>query len=121
MGTNLNTPIETISSDDLNMLGAPMLVIEPSRGWISLQLIDLWIYRELLYFLVWRDIKVRYKQTLIGASWAIVQPLMTMLVFSLFFGNLAKIPSDGIPYPIFSYTALVPWGFFAAGLQESSN
>ncbi|MFQ5922849.1 MAG: ABC transporter permease [Anaerolineales bacterium] len=95
--------------------------IEPSRGWVSLKLRELWEYRELLYFLVWRDIKVRYKQTVLGAAWAILQPLFTMVVFSLFFGKLAKIPSDGIPYPIFSYAALVPWTFFAGGLSQSSN
>jgi lipopolysaccharide transport system permease protein len=81
----------------------------------------LWEYRELLYFLTWRDIKVRYKQTVLGAAWAIIQPFFTMIVFSLFFGQLAKIPSDGIPYPIFSYAALVPWTFFAHGLHQSSN
>ncbi|MCC7450195.1 MAG: ABC transporter permease [Anaerolineae bacterium] len=97
------------------------LLIEPSRGWIKLNLRELWQYRELLYFLVWRDTKVRYKQTVIGAAWAIIQPFMTMVVFSLFFGGLAKIPSDGIPYPIFSYAALVPWTFFANGLTNSSN
>ena len=95
--------------------------IEPSKGWVSLKLVELWQYRELLYFLIWRDIKVRYKQTVLGAAWAIIQPFFTMVVFSLFFGNLAKIPSDGIPYPIFSYAALVPWTFFAYGLQQSSN
>jgi lipopolysaccharide transport system permease protein len=81
----------------------------------------LWEYRELLYFLVWRDVKVRYKQTVLGAAWAIIQPFFTMVVFSLFFGRLAKMPSDGIPYPIFSYAALVPWTFFASGLSQSSN
>jgi lipopolysaccharide transport system permease protein len=95
--------------------------IRPSRGWISLKLQEVWKYRELLYFLIWRDIKVRYKQTIIGAAWAIIQPFFTMVVFSLFFGRLAKIPSDGIPYPIFSYTALVPWMFFANGLSQSSD
>lgn len=95
--------------------------IEPSRGWVSLKLHELWEYRELVYFLTWRDIKVRYKQTVLGAAWAIIQPFFTMIVFSLFFGKLAKIPSDGIPYPIFSYAALVPWTFFAHGLSQSSN
>jgi lipopolysaccharide transport system permease protein len=98
-----------------------MTVIRPSRGWISLNLRDLWAYRELLYFLTWRDIKVRYKQTVLGAAWAIIQPFFTMVVFSLFFGKLAKVPSDDIPYPIFSYTALVPWTFFANGLSNSST
>ena len=95
--------------------------LEPTTGLVSLKLKDLWIYRELLYFLTWRDIKVRYKQTVLGAAWAIIQPFFTMVVFSLFFGRLAKVPSDGIPYPIFSYAALVPWTFFANGLSGSSN
>lgn len=95
--------------------------ITPSRGWVSLKLHELWEYRELLYFLTWRDIKVRYKQTVLGAAWAIIQPFFTMVVFSLFFGRLAQIPSDGIPYPIFSYAALVPWTFFANGMAQSSN
>ena len=100
---------------------AQVILIEPSRGWVALRLRELWAYRELLYFLTWRDIKVRYKQTLLGAAWAIIQPVTSMIVFSLFFGNLAKIPSDGIPYPIFSYTALLPWTYFAGGLAKSSN
>lgn len=99
----------------------PVLRIEPSKGWVSLKLGELWEYRELLYFLTWRDIKVRYKQTVLGAAWAIIQPFMTMIVFTLFFGRLAGIPSDGVPYPIFSYAALVPWTFFASGLGHSSN
>ncbi len=97
------------------------LRIEPSKGWVTLNLRELWEYRELLYFLTWRDIKVRYKQTVLGAAWAIIQPFFTMVVFSLFFGRLAQIPSDGVPYPIFSYTAMVPWTFFANGLSQSSN
>ena len=96
-------------------------VIRSSHGWVSLQLRELFEYRELLYFLTWRDIKVRYKQTALGVLWAILQPLLTMIVFSLFFGRLAKIPSDGIPYPIFAFAALVPWTFFAAGLGQSSS
>jgi lipopolysaccharide transport system permease protein len=99
----------------------PVIRIEPSKGWVSLKLNELWEYRELLYFLTWRDIKVRYKQTVLGAAWAIIQPFFTMVVFSVFFGRLAKMPSDGIPYPIFSYAALVPWTFFAQGLNQSSN
>lgn len=99
----------------------PVSVIEPSSGWAALQLRELWAYRELLYFLSWRDIKVRYKQTVLGAAWAIIQPFFTMVVFSLFFGKLGKIPSDGIPYPIFSYTALLPWTLFANGLNQASN
>ncbi len=86
----------------------PTIVIRPSKGWISLRLHDLWDYRELLYFLVWRDIKVRYKQTVLGAAWAIIQPFFSMVVFSIFFGKLAKMPSDGIPYPIFAYAGNTP-------------
>jgi lipopolysaccharide transport system permease protein len=96
-------------------------VIKPPKGWAPLKLAELWAYRELLLFLTWRDIKVRYKQTVLGASWAILQPFCTMVVFSLFFGRLAGIPSDGVPYPIFAYAALVPWIFFANGLYQSSN
>jgi lipopolysaccharide transport system permease protein len=95
--------------------------IAPTTGWVALRLGEVWEYRELLYFLIWRDIKVRYKQTLLGAVWAIIQPVLTMLLFSLFFGRLARIPSDGVPYPIFCYAALVPWSFFANGLAQSSN
>jgi lipopolysaccharide transport system permease protein len=99
----------------------PYIHIAPTKGWVSLKLTELWEYRELLYFLVWRDIKVRYKQSVLGGTWAIIQPFFTMVVFSLFFGKLAKMPSDGIPYPIFSYAALVPWSFFANGLNQASN
>jgi lipopolysaccharide transport system permease protein len=100
----------------------PLVVIEPSRGWIALRLHELWQYRELIYFLIWRDIKVRYKQTALGAAWAIIQPFFTMIIFSIFFGNLAGIkPDSGVPYPVFSYAALVPWTFFANGLSQASN
>lgn len=99
----------------------PVLLIRPTKGWAALRLHELWEYRELFYFLVWRDIKVRYKQTALGATWAIIQPFFTMVVFSLFFGHLAKMPSDSIPYPLFSFAALVPWTFFANGLSQSSN
>ena len=95
----------------------PRIIIEPSQGWVALKLHELWEYRELLYFLTWRDIKVRYKQTVLGAAWAIIQPFFTMVVFSLFFGKLAKMPSDDIPYPIFSYATLAPWTFFAQGMR----
>jgi lipopolysaccharide transport system permease protein len=95
--------------------------IASSKGWVALQLKELWAYRELLYFMIWRDVKVRYKQTALGAAWAIIQPVFTMIVFSLFFGRLGKIPSDGIPYPIFCYAALVPWTFFSQGLSQASN
>src|SRR5258707_1188011 len=99
----------------------PVVRIDARRGWLALDLAELWAYRELLYFFVWRDIKVRYKQTIIGAAWAILQPVLTMLVFSLFFGKLAKIPSQGLPYPIFYYCALLPWMYFATAMQSSTN
>lgn len=97
------------------------VVIEPPSGWQPLSLQDLWTYRELLYFLTWRDIKVRYKQTLLGAAWAILQPLLTMVIFSFIFGELAHLPSEGVPYPIFTYTALLPWQLFVFALNSSSN
>lgn len=99
----------------------PLITIKPQRGWVSLDLGDLWRYRELLLLLTWRDIKVRYAQTVLGATWAILQPLLTMLIFSVIFGQLAKLPSDGIPYPIFTYVALLPWQLFAFSLTNSSN
>ena len=109
-------------------MGTPMeartaarLIIEPPRGWEGLGLRELWRYRGLLYFLTWRDVKVRYKQTLLGAAWAVLQPVLTMLIFSIIFGQLAKLPSEGIPYPIFTYTALLPWQLFAFALVNSSN
>jgi len=111
----------TKSNTALAEVERPITRIQPSHGWVSLKLGELWRYRELLYFLTLRDIKVRYKQTVIGAAWAIIQPFMTMIVFTLFFGGLAAIPSDGLPYPIFSYAALVPWTFFANGLTLSAN
>jgi len=96
-------------------------IIRPEQAWWDINLKEIWQYRELLYFFVWRDIKVRYKQTVIGAAWAILQPLMTMVVFSLFFGKLAKMPSQGLPYPIFYYSALLPWMYFANALQNATN
>jgi lipopolysaccharide transport system permease protein len=96
-------------------------VIRPSRGWVPINFRELWLYRELLFFLTWRDLKVRYKQTALGALWAIVQPVFTMAVFSLFFGRLAKVPSDGIPYPLFALSGLIPWQLFAYALTQSSN
>ena len=95
--------------------------LQPSQGWNGRTLSDIWTYRELLYFFIWRDIKVRYKQTLLGAGWAIIQPLMTMVVFTIFFGHLAKVPSDGLPYPVFSLMALVPWTYFASALAGCST
>jgi len=99
----------------------PVTVIKASRGWIALDLKALWDYRELLYFLIWRDVKVKYKQTVIGVGWAILQPLVTMVVFTLVFKNIGNVPSDNIPYPIFAYTALLPWTLFSAGLNRSTT
>ncbi len=95
--------------------------IRPSTGLAALNLRDLWTYRELIFFMIWRDIKVRYKQTLLGAAWAIIQPVLTMLVFNFIFGTVAKVPTEGIPYPIFSYTALLPWGLFTTALNNASR
>ncbi len=97
------------------------MVLEPDKSWLALNLGDLWRYRELLFFLTWRDIKVRYKQTLLGAAWAVLQPVLTMLIFSVIFGQLAKLPSDGTPYPIFTYTALLPWQLFSFAITNASN
>jgi lipopolysaccharide transport system permease protein len=99
----------------------PLVVIEPSRFWVALDLRGIWAYRELLYFLTWRDVKVRYKQTLLGAAWAIIQPLFTMIIFSLLFGRLAGIKSDDMPYPIFAYAGLLPWTFFSNAVTASGN
>ena len=102
-------------------LPVPVIRIAPSSRWWVIPFTELWDFRELIYFFVWRDIKIRYKQTTIGAAWAVLQPLLMMLVFSLFFGKLANIGSDGLPYPIFYYSALLPWMYFAAALQNSTN
>lgn len=99
----------------------PTFVIRPAKGRVPLNVCELWEYRELLYFLIWRDIRVRYKQTVLGAAWAIIQPFFTMVVFSIFFGGLAKVPSGGVPYPVFAYSALVPWMYFANAITQASN
>ena len=104
-----------------NVNSIPTITIRPRRGWVPIDFHALWAYHELLYFLTWREIKVRYKQTILGFAWAIIQPFFMMVVFTLFFGNLAKIPSEGIPYPLFSYAALLPWTLFAEGISRSSN
>ena len=98
-----------------------VIVIEPSKHWVPIRLAELWSYRELLYFLTWRDVKVRYKQTLLGAAWAILQPLLTMLIFTLLFGRLAGMPSGGVPYPAFAYGGLLIWTFFANSVTNSGN
>jgi len=97
------------------------LLLRPTRGWSALNLRDLWVYRELIYFLTWRDLKVRYKQTVLGAAWAIIQPFLSMVVFSLFFGQLLGVRSEGVPYPVFSYTALLPWGLFSKALSDAGR
>lgn len=102
-------------------ISTPVTIIRPSRGWVPLKLSELWATRELLYFLIWRDLKVRYKQTILGVAWAVIQPLFTMVVFSIFFGRLAKVPSDGLPYPVFAYCALLPWQLFSRALTDAGN
>jgi lipopolysaccharide transport system permease protein len=109
------------TADATALAHPPVLRIEPPSRWWVIPVGELWAYRELLYFFVWRDIKIRYKQTAIGAAWAVLQPLLNALVFSLFFGKLARIPSDGLPYLIFYYSALLPWMYFAAALQNATN
>jgi lipopolysaccharide transport system permease protein len=101
--------------------GGPVTLIRPQKGWIAVNLKEVWAYRELLYFLTWRDIKVRYKQTVIGFAWAVLQPILMTTIFTLFFGILAAIPSQGVPYALYIYTALVPWGFFANGVTRASG
>ncbi len=107
--------------DDIAAETVPVTVISPSRGWASLQLRALWEYRELLYFLTWRDIKVRYRQAVLGAAWAILQPFTAMIVFTVVFGHLARLSSEGIPYPVFTYCALLPWNYFAGAFGRSST
>jgi lipopolysaccharide transport system permease protein len=112
---------EDVADQNMEALVAPIHYVKATKGWASLNLLEIWEYRELLYFLIWRDIKVRYKQTILGGLWAIIQPVSTMLVFTLFFGTLANMPSDEIPYPLFSFSALVPWTYFANSLGQASN
>src|SRR5262249_61675478 len=100
---------------------SPVLRIEPPRSLFELRLREVWAYRELLYFFVWRDVKIRYKQTAIGVLWVILQPVLNMLVFTLFFGRLAKLPSDGLPYPVFYFAALIPWIYFSSSLQSTTS
>jgi lipopolysaccharide transport system permease protein len=112
----MNIRRNNLTSEELSVIE-----IHPLHGYGQVDLHELWVYRELLYFFIWRDIKIRYKQTVLGAAWAIVQPFFMMVVFTLFFGKLAEIPSEGVPYPLFSYAALLPWTFFADGLTRSTN
>ena len=115
------TAIKIETPDPQSAARVPHVAIRPSGKWVALDLASLWPYRELLYFLMWRDVKVRYKQTLLGASWAIIQPLFAMAIFTLFFGKLAGVPSDGVPYPIFAYAGLLPWIFFSNAVTNSGN
>jgi lipopolysaccharide transport system permease protein len=115
------TSTVTATTDQSPTSSLPVTIIEPSRGWARLNLRDLWEYRELLYFLTWRDIKVRYKQTAIGIAWAILQPLITMIILMVIFGHFAQIPSDGLPYAIFAFAALLPWTYFAGALNRVVN
>jgi lipopolysaccharide transport system permease protein len=111
----------SVMSSELGQKDLPLTVIKPSSGWAGVNFKELWRYRELIYFLIWRDIKVRYKQTLLGAAWAILQPFISMVVFTLFFGRLAGIPTDDIPAPIFYYAGLLPWQFFQSGIGKAGN
>jgi lipopolysaccharide transport system permease protein len=115
---NLRAVIEGVGAE---LPAKPVLTIESARRWVGLDLRDLWAHRDLFYFLVWRDVKVRYKQTALGVAWAVLQPLLTMVVFTIIFGRLAKFPSDGEPYPIFVFAGLLPWNFFNQALTTSSN
>lgn len=105
----------------VNLPEKPLVTIKPQRSWVALDLRGLWAYRELLYFLTWRDVKVRYQQTALGVAWVVLQPLLAMLVFTLFFGSLLGVRSDGIPYPIFAYSGLLPWTFFSRAVISSGN
>ncbi len=116
-----NRKSNAYSSQALPCQNESVRTIEPLRGWIAIDWGELWDFRELLFFLTWRDLKIRYKQTVLGSAWAILQPFMTMIVFSIFFGRLAKIPSDGIPYPVFVYAGLLPWTFFANSVSHAGQ
>jgi homopolymeric O-antigen transport system permease protein len=125
----IDQSVQAVKADAPHLSGAlaynlpdkPVVTIESHKSWVPLNLRDLWAYRELLYFLMWRDIKVRYKQTVLGAAWAVLQPLTTMIIFTYFFGKLARVPTDGVPYPVFCYTALLLWTFFSNGVTNAAN
>ena len=119
--SNAENQTATVHTPQSGLPEEPLVTIQPTKDWSALELRDLWAFRELLYFLTWRDVKVRYKQTTLGVAWAIIQPLLTMLIFTLFFGRLAGVPSDNIPYPIFAYAGLLPWTFFANAISNSGN
>jgi homopolymeric O-antigen transport system permease protein len=119
--SNRDVQTEKRSTSSSTLPDQPLVVIEPNKGWGLAELKDLWAFRELLYFLTWRDVKVRYRQTGLGVAWAIIQPLFTMLIFTLFFGRLAGVPSDNVPYPLFAYAGLLAWTFFANAITNSGN
>ncbi|HUO84916.1 MAG TPA: ABC transporter permease [Thermoanaerobaculia bacterium] len=119
--TTASGPADDSPAAGIRLPDRPLLVIEPSHRWIPLNIQQIWAYRGLLYFLAWRDLKVRYKQTILGGAWAVIQPLTTMFVFTIFFGKLAKIPSEGLPYPIFAYAGLLPWTYFSNAVTKSAN
>lgn len=121
--TPLTSKTDDSSGFDPVLPSRPVVEIGPEvrKWWALVDLGDIWDYRELLYFLTWRDVSVRYKQTMLGVAWAVLQPLLTMLIFTLFFGRLAGMPSDGIPYPLFAYAGLLPWTFFAGAVTSSGN
>jgi lipopolysaccharide transport system permease protein len=127
MLTGPNVPQEQLSDGTVDAAAGAassdvrVIRIEPSRGWEPLDLRELWDYRELVWFLIWRDVKVRYKQTSLGIAWAVIQPLITMVVFTLIFGRLAQLPSEGLPYPVFTFAALLPWQLFSSALTSSAN
>src|SRR6202047_1373561 len=117
----VTTPPQS-AAPQLPHASVPTIVrIEPPHGWLELRLAEVWEYRELLFFFIWRDVKIRYAQTVVGVIWVVLQPLMTMGVFTLFFGHLAKLPSQGLPYPVFYFAALVPWSYFSQALINSTN
>src|ERR1700758_1422557 len=119
---SLTAPPQSVAPLEAHPSAPPPIVrIEPPRGWLELRLGEVWEYRELLYFFAMRDIKIRYKQTAIGVLWVVLQPLMTMGVFTIFFGRLAKLPSQGLPYPVFYFAALVPWSYFAQALSSCTT
>jgi lipopolysaccharide transport system permease protein len=117
----IRVPADGASDAQITTTTAPLFVIQPTRGFVEIDLRELWHYRDLLYFLTWREVSLRYKQTVLGFAWAIIQPLLTMVVFTVFLGRLAKVPSDGVPYPVFSYLGLLPWTYFANAITRSST
>ena len=119
--TAVTVQAESPQQLEISLPEEPLVTIEPSRSWVALDLRDLWAYRELLYFLMWRDLKVRYKQTVLGVAWVVMQPLFTALIFTIFLGKLAGIPSDNVPYTVFAYAGLLPWTFFAGAVSVTSN